>query len=107
MMAASAVLDAACRSPFACVNLYGSMTLRSERSPPTAGEGDENRFRENRNELTRTTMLLHVRPARALSGKKRTLCVVKAALSASSSARCFWYGTLAQTSTTPSVVSWH
>jgi hypothetical protein len=88
-MTASAVLDAACRSPFICINLYGSMKLRSERSPPTAGEGEENRFREKRNELTRTMMLLHVKPARALSGKKRTLCVVKAALSASSSAKCF------------------
>jgi hypothetical protein len=78
IMAASAVLDVACWSPFACVNLYGSIKLLSELSPLTAGEGEENRFREKRNELTRTMMLLHVKPVRALSGKKRTLCVVYA-----------------------------
>ncbi len=85
--AASAVRDVACPSP--CVSLYGSTKLRSERSPPTAGEGTEKRLREKRSELTLTTMLLQVSPARTLSGRKRTRCVVKAALSASSSARCF------------------
>jgi len=89
MTAASAVLELALLSPLASVKRYGSIKLLSDASAVPPGDGDEKRFLEKRNELTRITVVLHVKPARAVSGKKRTLCVVNALLSASSSARCF------------------
>jgi hypothetical protein len=58
----SDVPDVTC--PSTCVKLNGSTKLRSDRSPPTAGEGDEKRLREKRIEFTHTTIELHVSPAR-------------------------------------------